>query len=83
MNVKMIGSKVLLKEVETKQTGVVIFNSQPEYITCEVVQAGPDTKAVKVGDTVLVHRNVPKIELSIKESYRLINEPDIVWINNA
>lgn len=77
---KLLGKRVLLKEIEQKEKKSVIVVDRPKspFILGKVIEIGSEVTLVKVKDTVLVNRQIAGLVEWEGEMINLVADEDII-----
>lgn len=70
--------RVLLKQVEQKQSSILLPDQTSDSILAEVVALGKDCKVVNVGDNVIFNKYATSPITHEGNNYLLIKEIDIL-----
>lgn len=83
---RVIGSKILVKEVEQEVLQEKIGNltvpvgNSKEKMLCEVLSVGEEVKGLSVGDRIYTYYNSGHKFRENGEDYRIISIPDILVV---
>lgn len=80
---KLLGKRVILKEIEPKEEKsviIVVNKAKSPFIKGKVIVVGDEVTTIKAKDTVLVNRQIAGLVEWADEMIYLVHEEDIIAV---